>query len=135
MKQELWLVVEEAFSTAILLPPHERTGFLNTAYADQPEVRREVESLLKHRDAAEQLTQTSILAAAAEMLIEGDDEIEPIGNVIAGKYLIRERLGAGGMAEVYLADHLSLNVPVALKRPKPSLRTDPGFRKTFLEEA
>jgi serine/threonine protein kinase len=135
MKHELWLVVEEAFSMAIQLPPPERTGFSNAAYADQPDVRFEVESLLKHREAAEQLSPMSVLAAVAEMLTNGDDDTQPIGNPIAGKYLIRERLGAGGIAEVYLADHLSLNVPVDLKLAKPSYRTDPGFRKTFLEEA
>jgi serine/threonine protein kinase/tetratricopeptide (TPR) repeat protein len=135
MKREMLVAVEEAFSTALQLPAEQRISFLNAAYPDQPDVRREVESLLHHHQAAVNLTQMSVLWAAAEMLTEDDEEFEPIGSVIAGKYLIRERLGAGGMAEVYLADHLVLNIRVALKRPKPALRSDPGFRKTFLEEA
>src|SRR5262249_6226781 len=96
-------------------------------------IRLEVESLLEHQAAAERLDRRSIVFTAIELLT--DDEVEPLGTIVAGKYLVRERLGAGGMAEVYLADHLALNIPVALKRPKPALRSDPGFRKTFLEEA
>jgi eukaryotic-like serine/threonine-protein kinase len=133
MKHELWVEVEEAYTKAVELPPAGRTSFLNAAYGDRPDVRREVESLLQHRPAAESLNQLSIVLAAAQMF--SDDDADLIGTVVAGKYLIRERLGAGGMAEVYRADHLALRIPVALKRPKPALRIDPGFRKSFLEEA
>jgi serine/threonine protein kinase/tetratricopeptide (TPR) repeat protein/TolB-like protein len=133
MKHELWVEVEEAYTKAVELPPAGRTSFLNAAYGDRPDVRREVESLLQHRPAAESLNQLSIVLAAAQMF--SDDDADLIGTVVAGKYLIRERLGAGGMAEVYRADHLALRIPVALKRPKPAFRIDPGFRKSFLEEA
>jgi len=36
--------------------------------------------------------------------------------VLAGRYRIRRRLGRGGMADVYLADDLLANRPVAVKR-------------------
>jgi eukaryotic-like serine/threonine-protein kinase len=133
MNEQLWIEIEEAYTEAAALPPDARTTFLNEFYRDRPDIRREVESLLEHQLAGEKLKQSAVVEAAAEMFIE--DEAELIGTVIAGKYLIRECLGAGGMAEVYLADHIALNVPVALKRPKPGLKGNAEFRKSFLEEA
>jgi serine/threonine-protein kinase len=57
-----------------------------------------------------------------------------IGKVVAGKYRIRHQLGATAMNEVYLADHIALGVPFALKRPAPSLGSDAEFRLRLLEE-
>src|SRR5262249_14978490 len=55
--------------------------------------------------------------------------------VIAGKYVIRECLGATRMSEVYLADHITLGVPFALKRAAPILGSDPEFRRRIVDEA
>jgi len=133
MNDQLWLEVEEAYTEAASLPPDARTSFLKEFYQHRPDVRHEVESLLEHQQAADRLKQSAVMTAAAEMFVDEPDEL--IGSVVAGKYVVRECLGAGGMAEVYLADHIALNVPVALKRPKPELRGNPKFRRSFLEEA
>jgi eukaryotic-like serine/threonine-protein kinase len=133
MTEEMWGQVEEAYAEAVELPVELRALFLNESYSDRPDIRLEVESLLQHKPAADRLVQSTVLIAAAEMFAEEEDEL--IGTTIADKYLVRERLGAGGMAEVYLADHIALKIPVALKRPRPELRNDRGFRRSFLEEA
>jgi tetratricopeptide (TPR) repeat protein/tRNA A-37 threonylcarbamoyl transferase component Bud32 len=133
MSEDFWVDVEEAYNQAAELPPNARTTFLDKAYRDRADIRREVESLLEHQEVAQQLRQSTVMMAAAEMF--GDDEKGLIGQIIADKYLIREFLGAGGMAEVYLADHIALQMPFALKRPRPVLRLDPEFRKRFLDEA
>ena len=133
MNEEYWVQVEEAYSRVIDLPPDARTPFLCEVYQARPDIRREVESLLEHQEAAQQLTQHRLMMAAVEMF--GDDGDGLIGRVIENKYQVREFLGAGGMAEVYLADHIALEMPFALKRPRPVLRGDPEFRKRFLEEA
>ena len=57
-----------------------------------------------------------------------------IGQTIA-HYRIIEKLGAGGMGEVYLADDTKLERRVALKLLSPTLRSDPDARARLLREA
>ncbi len=51
------------------------------------------------------------------------------------RYEILKKLGAGGMAEVYLAHDSKLNRKVALKFLLKELAEDPAFRRRFLREA
>jgi len=57
-----------------------------------------------------------------------------IGEVL-GHFRILEKLGAGGMGEVYLALDLKLDRKVALKFIHPTLAMDPEARKRFEREA
>jgi serine/threonine protein kinase/tetratricopeptide (TPR) repeat protein len=52
-----------------------------------------------------------------------------------GRFLIKERLGGGGMGEVYLADDTGLKRQVALKRISPALRADAESRQRLWKEA
>jgi serine/threonine protein kinase/tetratricopeptide (TPR) repeat protein len=54
---------------------------------------------------------------------------------VADRFIIRGRLGAGGMGEVYRADDSKLNRPVALKRISPRHKQDPRYRAKFRREA
>ena len=60
---------------------------------------------------------------------------DSLTGVVAGRFSIRERLGVGGMGEVYLAEDTKLKRAVALKRIAPHLRADEAYRKRFLKEA
>ncbi len=60
---------------------------------------------------------------------------DSLTGVIAARFSIRERLGVGGMGEVYLAEDTKLKRAVALKRIAPALRADEAYRKRFLKEA
>jgi serine/threonine protein kinase/Flp pilus assembly protein TadD len=52
-----------------------------------------------------------------------------------GRFAVRERLGAGGMGEVYRADDTRLKRAVALKRVAPELRNNPRYTERLLHEA
>jgi two-component system, LytTR family, response regulator len=58
----------------------------------------------------------------------------PAGSVLA-HYRIVSRLGAGGMGEVYLAEDLNLERPVALKILPPEVAQDADRMRRFVQEA
>ena len=63
----------------------------------------------------------------------GTEDLKP-GDLIAGRYRIVSKLGAGGMGEVYRADDLTLAAPVALKFLPSMLSTHPGRLDRFRGE-
>jgi serine/threonine protein kinase len=52
-----------------------------------------------------------------------------------GGYLVHERIGEGGMGDVYRATHVHLQTPVALKFLRADLAGDPQFVQRFFAEA
>lgn len=61
-------------------------------------------------------------------------ELDP-GTIIRGKYRIQRLLGRGGMGAVYLAEHILLARPRALKFISGDLTQDPAFLRRFRREA
>jgi serine/threonine-protein kinase len=58
-----------------------------------------------------------------------------LGSLARGRYRIERRLGAGGMASVYLARDEELGRPVAIKVLADNLAGDATFRARFVREA
>jgi eukaryotic-like serine/threonine-protein kinase len=59
----------------------------------------------------------------------------PPGTMVDGRYRIISRLGAGGMADVFLAEDEQLGRKVALKLLYQRFAEDPGFVERFRREA
>jgi hypothetical protein len=57
------------------------------------------------------------------------------GSRLAGRYRLAERIGVGGMAEVWQGEDEVLARPVAVKLIDPALLADPAFRVRFRAEA
>jgi serine/threonine-protein kinase len=51
-----------------------------------------------------------------------------------GQYVLREKIGGGGMGEVYLADHVLLRRPCAIKLIHPARAGDPTMLQRFERE-
>src|SRR5262249_1064931 len=134
MTKDHWNDIERVYLEVIDLPEDARQAYLHQC-SEHDDVRLEVESLLAHHDNGKKLNSSVIGRAAAEVFGLTDNII---GETIGAKYIIRQRLGSGGMGEVYLADHVILNIPFALKRPKPRLREAADYsdyRRRLIEEA
>ncbi|HVI18391.1 MAG TPA: protein kinase, partial [Gaiellales bacterium] len=58
-----------------------------------------------------------------------------IGELFDGRYRLERRIGAGGMADVYLAQDESLHRRVAIKILADRYTRDPGFVERFRREA
>ena len=79
------------------------------------------------------------MALGAALAIYGSHRIEVLRRVALavrqmGQYRLKERLGAGGMGEVYLAEHILLRRPCALKLIRPERTGDPKHLLRFERE-
>ena len=64
-----------------------------------------------------------------------DAATSSMSGLVIGPYKIERPLGAGGMGEVYLAEHTKLDKKVAIKFLPAYLQTDASARKRLLREA
>ncbi len=62
-------------------------------------------------------------------------ELEGFEGRTLGTYKIHERIGRGGMAVVFKAEHVKTGNVVAIKIMRPSLDAEPNFRKRIAREA
>ncbi|HEU4996222.1 MAG TPA: hypothetical protein VFT29_15505, partial [Gemmatimonadaceae bacterium] len=64
-----------------------------------------------------------------------DEEITQLRHVTGSRYRVQRRLGGGGMASVYLAEHALLGRPLVLKVLHAHLAKDPEMLERFRREA
>ena len=103
MTPERWQQVEAVLQEALDRPPLERASFLDHACGGDEELKEEASSLIAAYDEAGGFIEQPAMAQDAHVLLGVDTDANRGRQV--GPYRIIDRLGAGGMAEVYLACH------------------------------
>ncbi|MGB9199360.1 MAG: protein kinase [Terriglobales bacterium] len=129
-----WQRIEGLFHEALDLPEDARAGFLDQRCAGDPEMRKEVETLLVASGQPMDFLQKSVRQAADHMITDRMYRKVTVGGEI-GHYKIVAQLGAGGMGEVYLAEDTRLKRKVALKVIGRNLNLDERALRRFEQEA
>ena len=133
MDANTWARAKDLIAEALALPESEREAFLRTQCHD-PVLLDDVKSLIADYDAL-----FLVDVATAKRLFD-----RPVGHVVSdelqtgisiGPYTILERLGIGGMGQVYLATDPRLKRRVALKCLLSSPHGGDDLREQILREA
>ena len=102
MTPERWRRIEDLYHAAAARPAQEHRAFLEQACPNDPALLEEVASLLKHAPSEG----PTVTVPPAGRIQEGS---------MLGHYRVEQRLGAGGMGEVFRAMDTRLNRAVAIK--------------------
>lgn len=126
--------ITRIFHSAIAREGAERRAFLDGACADDSELRREVEDLIKSHESAGSFIDSPAYEQGADLLSGGRAAQKRPGQSI-GPYKIISLVGAGGMGEVYRAHDSRLGREVALKLLPDSLASGTDGVRRFQQEA
>lgn len=128
-----WQRVKEVFEGALERDGVERDAFLDRECSGQPDLRSEVESLLRSYEVAGSFMESPAVAQAADSLAGSDQKLTPGQRV--KHYEIVKLIGEGGMGEVYLAADTILGRRVALKVLPTFVSKDSERLRRFTQEA
>jgi serine/threonine protein kinase len=133
MTPERWQEVKHLYHAVLEAEPSNREALLESA---DPEVRREVESLLSSGDSETHPLDRDVMSDASSLLDDATATLSQLGeNANLGQYQIRTLIGRGGMGEVYLAHDGKLGRDVAIKTLPKEFSDDPERLSRFRREA
>src|ERR1700733_13743167 len=127
MDPHRWVKIDSLYPAPLARDPGERPDYLAAACGQEPELRREVESLL---DAANADLRSPDLRSP--LMLAGENWLPGFR---LGAYEILAPLGAGGMGEVYRARDTKLRREVAIKVLPREFQRDFARLARFQREA
>jgi len=122
---ELWRRIDEVLQAVLRVPEDERSAVVRERCGGDDDLRHHVERLLAAHREARDFLETPPMARLEEALAEAgpdflstdrgptEDDL-PAGSRI-GRYVVRHKIGEGGMGRVYAAWDPELDRPVAVK--------------------
>src|SRR6266496_3600133 len=125
--------VEEIFHAALDREPDDVARFVDTACEGDELLRREVKALLASYQRAGSFIETSTVGITTRVIENGQADLL-VGRTI-GHYKLSERIGTGGMGEVYLATDMTAGRKAALKLLPMRFTGDAERLKRFQQEA
>jgi serine/threonine protein kinase/cytochrome c-type biogenesis protein CcmH/NrfG len=125
--------IEGIFRAALDQEPGQIGAFLEKACEGDEVLRRKVEALLASRQQARSFIETSAVDLATRIIQNGQAD-SLVGQTI-GHYKISERIGSGGMGEVYLATDIAAGRRAALKILPTRFAGDVERLERFKQEA
>jgi serine/threonine protein kinase len=142
MQPERWQQISGIFKSALALEPEERAAYVAAECGTDESLRREVERLIEshHQADIENFIAAPAAADVAPLLVsEQSDAQLNKDRLEAGQqlshYRIIQKVGAGGMGEVYLAEDTRLDRTVALKILPADVASDQHRMRRFKQEA
>ena len=125
--------LEEIFHSVLDQEPDQIGPFLDTACAGDELLRCELEALLAAHQRAGSFIETPAIGIAARIMENGQADLL-VGQTI-GHYNVSERIGAGGMGEVYLVSDITAGRKAALKILPARFTGDAERLTRFQQEA
>ena len=125
--------IEELFHQALQIEPGKRNAFVAEVHSTDPDLGRELESLLEAHSQDKSLIDSPAYEAAADLIAESETQI--ITHRKLGRYLVLGPIGKGGMGEVFIADDPQLGRKVALKLLPAALTANKDRMRRFIQEA
>ena len=110
--------IEEIVADCIARPPEERKAATEAACAENPDIAEKIRQLL----------------GTLDRIGLAEEEHRPTRPARLGDYRLLERIGGGGMGEVWLAEQEGLGRKVALKLMRPGLALFSRSRERFQRE-
>lgn len=129
-RQRRWEKIDQIVEFALSAPPDRRQAFVRAACGSDTELRREVESLLEHVGASEELFSNlhAALSGRGDSR-QADAGADPLVGQTIKRYQLKERLPSG-MAHVYRAWDLAAERQVVVKITPTGLGTEAATEAT-----
>jgi serine/threonine protein kinase/Tol biopolymer transport system component len=128
-----WQQIERLFHDALARPLEERAAFLDHSCAGDESLRREVNALLDSPATANRFLDRDALEVAADLVSVSNMPV--LSGRRLGVYQLQERIGSGGMGDVYRAHDTRLGRDVAIKILPHGFSADPNRQARFEREA
>jgi serine/threonine protein kinase len=142
MQPERWRRISGIFKSALALEPDERADYVAAECGGDESLRYEVERLIESHQQADQedFIASPAVADVAPLLISNHQEAEGSNDRLedgqrVSYYRVIQKLGEGGMGEIYLAEDTRLGRTVALKILPADVASDKRRMQRFKQEA